>query len=283
MYSKISQYFFRVNMLNNNFFDGFEFNLKSTRDDLIHWIYNLYRDENIKIEKFSKLFEKYDRIVFPVKVQAFGRNELLILDSEGEEYYFIYSKYGHITGVGLGICEYIIGKRKYPYDEDYIFKILPSFEILLKERGIIKLKKDNTNLDDGITFIYNYKKRNICVKANNKNIEIEVMYPSKDVVFSDKLILYFFSKQYIMSKSNNVSKIFIDIKNILNAKTLNIKIIKDKEVLSEICMVDNIIKLYLFTIYKDDFKSCFYKLKKEILVDEFISNIKFDENFYCKD
>ncbi len=283
MLSKISQYFFRINLLKNNFFDGLEFNLKSTRDHLLHWIYNLYRYENVKIEKFSELFDKYDKIVFPVRVQDFGRNELFLVDSKGEKYYFMYSTYGRITSGYLDMQEYIIGKRKYPCDEDYVFKILPSLEILLKERGIIRLKKDNTNLDDSVHFEYDYEKSNIYIKVDHKIVKIEIKYPSKNVIFSDKLTLYFFSKPYIVDKLNDVSRMFIDIKNILNENTLNIKIIKDKEVLSEICMVDNVIKLYSFTIYKDKFKSCFYKLKKEILVDEFISNIKFDENFYCKD
>lgn len=266
MLMKISQFFFQREKLKNNFFEGFEFNLKSTRNNILHWIYNLYRYEEIKVEKFLDLFVKYDKIIFPVKVQSYGRDEVLLLDSKGEEYYFMYSIFGCISGGYLDMKEYIIGKRKYPYDEDFIFKFLPhSGKILLKQRDIIMLKEDDTNLDNTVSFKYDYKENSICVVFKNNNIEIKVKYPSKKVNFDNKLILI----PHILNSLYDVKDITLHIKSILQVKTLNIKSFSKLEVLSEINIVDDVVTFYSFTKQKDEFITCYYKINKKSSIDEF--------------
>lgn len=265
MLTKMSQFFFRREKLENNFFEGFEFNLKSTKNNILHWIYNLYRYENIKIEKFLDLFVKYDKIIFPVEVKSFGRGEVLLLDSKGEMYYFTYNIYGAKSSGYLDMQEYIVGKRKYPYDEDFVFKILPSGDVLLKQRDLIRLKEDDTNTDDSVSFEYDYKEDSICVTFKNKNAEIKLNYPSEEVNFDDRLILI----PKILDSLNDIKDIALNIKNILQIKTFNIKAIRNLEVLSEINIVYDIVTFYSFTKSKDEFTTCYYKINKKISSDDF--------------
>lgn len=238
----------RTNFYEDVLFEN-DFVKESVQIVISEWIYNLKEYKSVKVKKFKDLFIKFNEIMFPIKIKdpnisTFGIN-IYIVDRFGRKYYF------YKESIYENINEYYIGKRntesKPFWDKEIHYRIHENGIIGVLGKEVVKLKEDGTNGDLRYKDYHNANMQVIEVSDSCGKIKIE--YPLieniRKVIFAEFL------------KSDEPKWYYYDVfpifKCICNRVedcdigSMHIVAEIEKEVYSEIQMVDNIVQKYTVT------------------------------------
>lgn len=252
-FSKLKKTVMRKSLEKTNFYkDVFfsdDFCKKYSQKVIYEWIYNLEKYKHIKVKKFKDLFKEFNEIVFPIEIIHSNIGgyfvQLDIIDISGKKYYFSQSC------IWENINEYSIGRRNTtskPFSDNEIhYRILKNEEIEGVKKYVVKLKDDGTNGSPKYEEYYNADMQVIEISDSNGVIKIE--YPILENVKKELLaeFLRCNDKRWYYYDVFPIFKWIVDKTKEYDIKAIHIVAEIDKEVYSEIKMVDNVIQTYTIT------------------------------------
>lgn len=191
-----------------HFFEGVKIDDETITESILNWI-NRLNQQNIFVDKFSFLFDKYTEISFPIKVSGTPRR-LLIEDSNRKLYHLWYNQY-------IDIHEYSIGKRTKYLELEVTYSLSTENNISLKQYELITINQKNLKNDTQITFFYNYRRTSTKVtletSLQNTRIQLEILYALIDLSYDTQVAIECFN---LISKSSHISNIFELLEHLLN-------------------------------------------------------------------
>lgn len=191
-----------------HFFEGVKIDDETITESILNWI-NRLNQQNIFVDKFSFLFDKYTEISFPIKVSGTPRR-LLIEDSNRKLYHLWYNQY-------IDIHEYSIGKRTKYLELEVTYSLSTENNISLKQYELITINQKNLKNDTQITFFYNYRRTSTKVtletSLQNTSIQLEILYALIDLSYDTQVAIECFN---LISKSSHISNIFELLEHLLN-------------------------------------------------------------------
>ncbi len=209
-------------------------------------------DMQITIKKFKDLLIPIGEIVFPIEIDYVfsgkSRLDANFTDNEGKCYYIMINLYSYKE-----VNTYIVGRRNSKIelliDRNYTLEITTE-KINLIETGLLKLKEDGTNTDETVTFYYNYENNTTeaKLKSYSSNRRLKIQYKTMNSEFDKKVAGFLFSINEEHWYYYNVYPILEWITKSLEQNiSISIKTEVDKEVYSEIEVVEGIVHKYTRT------------------------------------
>lgn len=278
IFRRVKRVFYRRRLLKNNFFEGvtFEYEDRRIKNAILSWIYDLRKYNGITIYRFSYLLEKFEGVIFPVRITESFRGlaciDLTIVDVNDNKYKIEFYEFGSKERTTYDIHEDTQNNRI-----TYEYKIQKD-SIILKKKYILPVKDDGTNEKydikieyDGIT--------TVTLNKDNDPHKISIFYNQQLNRFEKEICEYIFSL-VLVSPINNVFTNFVDVvqifksNNVTEEYLLAIKSIKEKVTLSEITMTNNVVTMYSYTEEKSEYQKCFYSNSLRERLEDFISKYK---------
>ena len=143
-----SRKLFEKKLIRSNFFDDIFIKDESLKKKILEWMFYLKKYQNISINKFSYLFSKLDDITFPLQIHGHCYSgNLWVEDNSGKKFYFSYSP---LDFYNMKI--FSIGIRTQYFDTEFVYHLTSQGEIVLCEKLIMQLNKDNTNSKTMVSF-----------------------------------------------------------------------------------------------------------------------------------
>lgn len=265
MCESAKKFLFYKNLLENDFFEDVTCFDKNTKNCILEWMFYLKKYHGITIEKFSYLFSKYTDIKFPIVIVSNKNHKFKIIDDLENEYYCLYiSK----------MCSYSIGKRDYPFDKEIVYLLSEENTIKVIEMSVLRLNSDTTYKSELLSFYYDYENETTTVIFEKEEYIVEIIYSIQNPVFEEKLLGYFFKKNWRKIDFHDVFEVFVNIRNVVKSDKLSIKSMGKSKILSEIYVANDILKKYSYTEKENGFEVSFHKLKTSKSITEFILSRK---------
>lgn len=264
MIGGIKEFFYRLWLLVGGFFDDNVECSWKVKWQIAKWMSGVHRFKEVSIDKFSKLLSKYGDISFPIRV--FENSDLSVrIVSKNQTHYLEYFPYENT---------YTIWRRNYPLCEDFTFEIINGSKIILTEKGVLKMKKDGTNDNEmgDYSFSYDYQKNMTTVTLKQKKEAIKIVYTLQDEEFDKKILDYLFTIAKPKRIWHDVLPILININDIRKVDNLSIQSMRDSKELSEIVVLDGLVKKYSFSDLKETSEVLYTtRYEKPMSVDVFIA------------
>ncbi len=235
---------------------------KETEQQILKWVSDLFRVRKISIEKFSYLFSKYEKVIFPIKISI--ENDVLynFVDNNGNKGFFQCVPYKN---------DYSIGLSQYPYYSTFEFNI--SKEKITKTEGKVFWINEDGIVNNDYVFKMSYEdpKNSTTLTFNCEDYQIKIVYPVQDEKFDEKVMEYLFCNYNSVECFYDIFKLFIFIENIKTFDSLTIKASCLDDSTSEIVMVNRTITKYSFTEIISDLELCRHQYCMLKKANEFIS------------